>query len=91
MARLADSLPAGVARLSDDAGDSAQSRNLILAPTNPAAAPIHIYVDNDSDVISVTVGCGAVFDVPLEGHRYSDLSPISMRFAQFVLPPFAVT
>jgi hypothetical protein len=74
MARLASSLPDGVAKLAIEPGDTALSKDLILSPSNPAAAPIHIHVDHESDVIWVTIGRGAVFEVPREGHRYSDLA-----------------
>jgi hypothetical protein len=73
MARLERSLPAGVAELLTEVGRTARSKSLILIPSNAAAARIHVYVEEDSDVVGVTIGHSAVFEVPLEGHRYSDL------------------
>jgi hypothetical protein len=71
--RIVRSLPEGVATLSVGAGDTARRKDLILIPSNPAAARIHVQVDEDLDVVGLTVGRGAVFEVPLEGHRYTDL------------------
>lgn len=72
MERLLGALPAGVARLSV-LRSSPKSQALVLTPTNDAAAPVHVDVDEESQVVTLTIGHAAVFEVPCGGHRYSDL------------------
>jgi hypothetical protein len=72
---LARSLPAGAAALEVDQAAETTSRRTIflLIPSNPSAARVHVDVEEHSDVVAVTLGRGAVFEVPREGHRYTDL------------------
>jgi hypothetical protein len=71
--RLLEQLPDGAAALSVENDISPRGKSLILTPSNPSAASIHVDVSDDSDVVTLTIGRGAVFEVPLEGHRYSRL------------------
>jgi hypothetical protein len=72
MQRIVEALPAGVARLSIPSS-SPTNLTLILTPTNAAAAPIHVDVDDEAGVVTLTIGHAAVFEVPREGFRYSEL------------------
>jgi hypothetical protein len=71
--RLLDSLPTGAAELAVEHDEGSGARYVTLTPSNRAAAPIHVDVSNDSDVVTLTIGRGAIFEVPLNGHRYSGL------------------
>jgi hypothetical protein len=73
IARIARSLPDGAAKLTVEAGDTPTSKSIMLRPRNPAAAPIDVYVDPETEYVGVTLGRGTVFEVPIQGRRYSDL------------------
>jgi hypothetical protein len=72
---LARSLPEGAAEFQVDPNAETTSRRTIfmLNPSNPSAARVHIDVEEHSDVVAVSLGRGAAFEVPREGHRYTDL------------------
>lgn len=72
---LVRSLPDGAAELEIDRTAETTSRRTIflIRPSKPSAARIHVDVEEHSDIVAITLGRGAVFEVPLEGHRYTDL------------------
>jgi hypothetical protein len=72
---LARSLPDSAAELQVDRNAETTSRRTIfmLIPSKPSAAQVHLDIEEHSDVVAVSVGRGAVFEVPREGHRYTDL------------------
>jgi hypothetical protein len=78
IARLAQSLPEGVATLSVKRRPAlgVEWNSFMLTPIRPSAAPIHIDVDEDSGIVFLSLGRGAVFEVSPEGRRYSDLSQL---------------
>jgi len=75
---LASALPDGVAELSVQSDPSLGSggRMLVLSPSNSSAARIHVDVSDELGFVSVSLGRGALFEVPVEGHRYSDLDSL---------------
>lgn len=75
MRGLVSSLPDEVAEFSVQSNPSLGrgGRMLVLTPSNPSAARIHVDVSDESSFVSVSLGRGAVFEVPLEGNRYSSL------------------
>lgn len=68
-------LPPGVAELTVDRNEEREGRRtiLVVTPANPSAARIHVEVEEQLDVVAVSLGRGAIFEVPAEGHRYTDL------------------
>jgi hypothetical protein len=78
ISRLAQSLPEGVATLAVKRNPAlgGEWNSFILTPTRPSAARIHVDVDEDSGIVFLSLGRGAVFEVPPEGRRYSDLSQL---------------
>lgn len=72
---LVRSLPEGAAELEIDRTAETTSRRTIflILPSKSSAARIHVDVEEHSDIVAITLGRGAVFEVPLEGHRYTDL------------------
>jgi hypothetical protein len=76
--RLAQSLPDGVVTLTakQNSAPGGESNSFTLTPIQPSAALIHIDVDEDSETIYLSMGRGAVYEVPPEGRGYSDLSQL---------------
>ena len=75
LTNLARSLPEGAAEFVIDQTAETPTRRTIflLIPSKPSAARVHVDVEEHSDVVAVSLGRGAVFEVPREGHRYTDL------------------
>jgi hypothetical protein len=77
MQSLVASLPQGIASLSVEANAAFRGGVMfIITPSNPSAARILLNLSDESDDISLCLGRGAIFEVPPEGHRYSDLNSL---------------
>jgi len=74
--QIVQSLPAGVATLEVKRDSSGNTAGFVLAPNRPSAARIHIDVDEQARIAFLAIGRGAVYEVPSDGHRYSDLSQL---------------
>lgn len=64
---------------------------LELVPANPNAAPISVTVPVDEKQgVTLTAGKGSVFEIPPEGHRYTDL-PLTEEVRSICLAVIAGT
>lgn len=69
--RIVETLPPGTATLTSS--ESERQTTFTLSPANADAAEIEVIVARDLPAVGITIGRGAVYEVPVEGHRYTDL------------------
>ena len=75
--QIAQSLPERVATLEVKRDSSCNAPfGFALTPNRPSAARIYIDVDEQARIAFLAIGRGAVYEVPSDGHRYSDLSQL---------------
>ena len=75
--QIAQPLPEGVATLEVKRGSSCNPPvGFALTPNRPSAARIHIDVDEQARIAFLAIGRGAVYEIPSDGRRYSDLSQL---------------